>query len=93
MKDSEIYLRAAEVCTEPERDGARRWFPSCQWGLEDWHADVRLLREFEEYFPHDNEPDYTSDFGSCLDSCGAHNSHYRVIALCFMAAIAKSEGR
>ena len=98
MKPSELYLVGAEQCaglTDLRRTPFR--MSECDFSyacdsIRGWACSDEALKEFAEYFGP-KRGNLFSWFGSVTGVAGAHNSHYRVLALCFMAAIAKSEGR
>lgn len=96
MKDSEVYLRAAKRCSEPFLSNSGFSFCCIALSLaaNDVEQTKRLRQEFAAFTSPDGRPDsYRAWFGATWGWPGAHNSHYRTIALLFMREIAKSEGR
>jgi hypothetical protein len=97
MKDSEIFLRAAETCALPVETWSDEHYycacPAISNAGDYGPAANRLRKEFELMFmPQRPGPD-GEWFGKYYGQNAANNSHYRVIALGFMAAIAADEGR
>lgn len=93
MKDSQIYLRAAELCAIKHEVGSNNPDAGCcdficsAGGARGW---ALVDNEFEPLF----KPEHTSRPLYWFGSLGpAENNKARVLALCFMAAIAESEGR
>lgn len=94
MKDSEVYLRAAELCSKSDEYGYYTFSCMALGDLCGWAEQFDRLRyEYAELFKPIHVMFGESWFGSDFGEEGARNSNYRVLALCFMAAIAKSEGR
>ena len=99
MKASELYLIGAEKCAEKDEEWnvsyvvERNDFPYACDSIRGLVGSNGALKEFAEYFKPEKGDWCDGWFGSVSGKAGAHNSHYRVIALSFMAVIAKSEGR
>jgi len=88
MKDSEIYRRAAEIMDDPLHE-----FASCSaianafYGTQrnnDWPLGGSEYQELTEPF---------LDLFDGIQHTSLEQRNTRVLALCFMAAIAESEGR
>ena len=91
MRDSEIYLKAAELCCEPDEFGD---FPFACNAVSAVCRNLELdsgqrKTAFAEIMGPGHRDEVSAWFG--LDT--ASNSNVRCVSLCFMAAIAKSEGR
>lgn len=92
MKDSEIYLRAAESADKQEYCFSCNevYFAAVDAGLSTTWSDVLTDRYAELFSMVAGSPLHVDDVDA-LNSI-AKQKAWRVLALCFMAAIAKSEG-
>lgn len=100
MKDSEVYLKAAELVAETKEE----FFSSCkQWyccdAIMDAHpaSFIRRQEDFVDQFspnPIGEAPERIWEPGPhYMPTATGKDQQARILALCFMAAIAKSEGR
>ncbi len=75
MKDSKVYLKAAEICSE---DSFMLAASACE----------EVSGEFDKFYD-----EFYFVFDDMPTLIGSNGAFVRSLALCFMAAIAKSEGR
>jgi len=97
MKDSEIYLRAAELINNGTAQYSCCAISSAECGGVDdlYNAECAPRRIYDDLFVDLNADTVPAGYGhiSGTIDCLPNSKEWRLTALCFMAAIAKSEGR